>query len=267
MESLLLNGDKNDCTTVPLLDYNMDAKHLVKGQVVGKLYPVTLKGFESDESLDEPAEVRALDTIDASPIDKSHWDKLYQVLRVTNVKSATKPDTVSKFYDVLKLYANVFVFEDGQLDSTNVVTHSINTGDSPPIKQHARRVPFALRKTVEELVDDMLEKKVIRASKSPWASLVVLAAKKNGDTRFCVDYRRLNSITKMDVYPLPRIDDMLDPFLKHVCFLRWTLPQDFGKWRLIKLQKRRQLSSHIMVYLNLIRCLLGLPMRLLLSSA
>ena len=118
MESLLLNGDKNDCTTVCLLNYNMDAKHLVKGQVVGKLYPVTLEGFESDKSSDEPAEVRALDTIDASPVDKSHWDKLCQVLRVTDVKSSTTPDTVSKLYDVLKLYANVFVFEDGQLGST-----------------------------------------------------------------------------------------------------------------------------------------------------
>ena len=45
MESLLLNGDKSDCTTVPLLNYNMDAKHLVEGQVVGKLYPVTLEGL------------------------------------------------------------------------------------------------------------------------------------------------------------------------------------------------------------------------------
>ena len=81
---------------------------------------------------------------------------------------------------------------------------------SPPIKQHARRIPFALRKKVEELVDDMLEKKVIHASKSPWASPVVLVTKKNGDIRCCVDYRRINSVTKMDAYPLPRIDDMLD---------------------------------------------------------
>ena len=43
MESmLLLSGDKHDCTTVPVLNFNMDAKHLDNGQVVGKLYPVTL---------------------------------------------------------------------------------------------------------------------------------------------------------------------------------------------------------------------------------
>ena len=215
---LILNGDKHDCTTVPLLNFNMDAKHLDKGQVVGKLYPVTLEDFDLDESSDNPAEVRTFDIIDASPVDKSHWDKLCQVLRVTDVKSAAKPNAFSKLYDVLKLYTNVFVFEDGQLGSTNAVTHSINTGDSPPINQHARRIPFALRKKVKELVDDMhmLEKKVIHPSKSPWPSPwpVVLVAKKNGDTctiaRFCVDYRRLNSETKMDVYPLPCIDDMLD---------------------------------------------------------
>lgn len=46
-------------------------------------------------------------------------------------------------------------------------------------------------------------------SKSPWSSPVVLVPKKNGEVRFCVDYRRLNRLTKK-VYPLPRIDDSLD---------------------------------------------------------
>ena len=60
------------------------------------------------------------------------------------------------------------------------------------------------------MVEDMLTQNVIQLSHSPWASPVVLVKKKDGSMRFCVDYRCLNSVTKRDVHPLPRIDDTLD---------------------------------------------------------
>ena len=56
----------------------------------------------------------------------------------------------------------------------------------------------------------MLKQGLIERSRGPWASLVVLARKKNGKLRFCVDYWALNKVTKKDEYPLPRIEDMLD---------------------------------------------------------
>jgi hypothetical protein len=56
----------------------------------------------------------------------------------------------------------------------------------------------------------MLQKRVIKHSTSPWAALIVLAKKKDGTWRFCIDYRGLNSTTIRDAYPLPRIDDALD---------------------------------------------------------
>ena len=56
----------------------------------------------------------------------------------------------------------------------------------------------------------MLDQDVIQPTSSPWASPIVLVKKNDGSMRFYVDYRHLNSITKLDVYPLPRIDDTLD---------------------------------------------------------
>ena len=56
----------------------------------------------------------------------------------------------------------------------------------------------------------MLNAGIIQPSTSPWASPIVTAMKKNGKKRLCIDYRRVNSITKKDAYPLPRIDEMMD---------------------------------------------------------
>ena len=92
---------------------------------------------------------------------------------------------------------------------TNIVQHRINTGDAQPIRQAPRRLPLAKQEETEELVRKMLDEGVIEESNSPWSSPVVLVTKKDGSTRFCVDYRKLNDVTKKDSYPLPRIDDTL----------------------------------------------------------
>ena len=63
---------------------------------------------------------------------------------------------------------------------------------------------------MDRQVNDMLERGLIRPSNSPWSSPIVLARKKDGDYRFCVDFCRVNSVTKKDAQPMPRIDDILD---------------------------------------------------------
>jgi hypothetical protein len=60
----------------------------------------------------------------------------------------------------------------------------------------------------------MEKQKVIEKSNSPWSLPVILVKKKDGLLRFCVDYRRLNDVTKKDSYPLPRIDDI---YPGHTC--------------------------------------------------
>ena len=83
MQSTLLNFDKDGCAIVPVCNYNMDPKRLDKGQVVGKLYPVTLEGPEVSERTLEPADVRALNATESSSDNENHWEKLCKGLKVT----------------------------------------------------------------------------------------------------------------------------------------------------------------------------------------
>ena len=79
------------------------------------------------------------------------------------------------------------------LSITTLTEHSIGTGDSRPAKQSLYRIPV-----VDRQVNDMLEKGFIRPSNSPWSSPIELAPKKDGDYRFCVDFRRVNTVPKND---------------------------------------------------------------------
>ena len=86
----------------------------------------------------------------------------------------------------------------------------INTGDAQPIKQAPRRLPVKKRDEALRAVQEMKKQGIVVPSMSPWSSPVVLVRKKDGSTRFCVDYRRLNDITGKDSFPLPRVDVTLD---------------------------------------------------------
>ena len=107
-------------------------------------------------------------------------------------------------------------FSSGRQDlgRTNVTYHQIDTGDAAPIKQPPCRLQIYRPQEVEHLINEieMQEQGVIQPSQSPWASPVVLVQKKKkkGSIRLCVDYRKVNKVTRKDFYPLPRVDDLHD---------------------------------------------------------
>jgi hypothetical protein len=107
---------------------------------------------------------------------------------------------------------NVDIFSQGthDLGRTSIVKHQIFTDGSPPIRQRPYRTAPTQRENITGHIQSMLEDDIIEPSASPWASPVVLVKKKDGSTRFCVDYRKLNAVTKKDSYPLPHIQESLD---------------------------------------------------------
>ena len=107
-------------------------------------------------------------------------------------------------------FSDVFSAGPGDIGRTNLVAHQINTGDARPFGKQARRLPLHKKLEVEKEITNMLERDIIEASCSSWASTIVLTKEADGSTRFCLDYRKLSAVTIKASYPLPRIDDTVD---------------------------------------------------------
>ena len=122
----------------------------------------------------------------------------------------------------------MFAADKSDFGRTNHIQHTIETVGASPICQRSRRIAPAQREETTKMLQDMLNKQIIQPSTSPWASPIVLVRKKDGTLRFCVDYRKLNSLTQKDAYPLPRIDDALDTLVGSKWFT--TLDLISGYW-------------------------------------
>jgi hypothetical protein len=112
------------------------------------------------------------------------------------------------------LFKYAHVFHDDELNDfkgADLVEHEIYVGNARPIKRPPYRVPYALRDEMKQQVTDMLRRGINRESKSPWSAPAILVKKKSlGNKpafRFCIDFRGLNSVTKIDFYPLPQITE------------------------------------------------------------
>ena len=136
----------------------------------------------------------------------------------------------SQLHKLLSQFADSFAVGDHELGQTSLVQHQIDVGDSRPIKQPLRPVPYAWREIITAKLGDLLDRGIIRKSCSPWASRLRLVKKKDGDYRICVDYRALNAVTKKDAYPLPNIDDLLLTLGKSTIFS--TLDLLSGHWQI-----------------------------------
>ena len=93
---------------------------------------------------------------------------------------------------------------------TNVMEHDIDIGDAAPIRQRFYRVPPAKQKILETEVQYLIDNGLAKPSYSSWASPCLLVAKPDNTFRFCTDYRKVNTVTKPDSFPLPRLEDCID---------------------------------------------------------
>lgn len=153
------------------------------------------------------------------------------------------PHQLEPLRSLLAEFQDTFAKSSTVIGRCSVAQHRINVNEHPPIRQAARRLPLHGREEVAKLVEDMKTSDVIEFSSSPWASPIVLVNKKDGTKRFCIDYRRLNDVTKKDSYPLPRIEDMLDMVAGALWFS--TIDLHSGYWQVAMAAEDKEKTAFV----------------------
>jgi len=150
-------------------------------------------------------------------------------------------ETVQGLKVSLRDHQDIFASSSTDVGFCPLVEHDIDTGDARPIKQSPRRPQIAAREAEDEILNEMLETGVIEPSNSSWASPVCLVKKKDGTFRFCIDYRRVNAVSKKDAYPIPGIQDALDNLRGSRCFA--TIDLLSGYWQLGMTDRAKERSA------------------------
>ena len=164
--------------------------------------PVTYK-INSTFAWCEP--VTLMERIAALSVCEDHDQRVQHL-----VAAITPPECLPFMRDIAATYTSAFVVEDSEPTGfTEVMPFSIVTNETWPVKLRPYRVPVCHQDEVSQQLARMEEQGVISLSKSPWASPMVVVKKKDGSLRLCVDYRKLNSLTLGDSFPLPAIEELL----------------------------------------------------------
>ena len=186
-----------------------------------KVHRIRSKGLDEDPNLQELPE---------------HLRDLY--------KRSSQHLTVTQKHELKEmLSAQRDAFAKDGIGFTHLVKHDIDTGEEPPIRQRVRHPQLAMREVESKLVDEMIQEDVIEPSNSPWASPVVLVKKKDGSTRFCIDYRKLNAVTIKDAYPIPNMNACLSTLsgAKYFC----TMDLKSGFWQVGLTERAKEKSAFV----------------------
>ncbi len=200
----------------------------------GELLGILKEGTPSGESKTNTYRKRNVDARDAETINKHLAD-----MREAHMGSEESPTTAedieldveekyhSTIRTMLKKHESMW---NGKLGDINVVEHSIDlVPGARPFKSQPYRAGPKTRELEQSEINKQLEAGVIEPAQSAWAAPVLFVPKKDGKLRFCIDYRKLNSMTVKDSYPLPRMDECIDTLGEAKVFT--TLDAYSGYWQ------------------------------------
>ena len=147
---------------------------------------------------------------------------------------------------LLNNFRDVFAADSSELGRTNVYKHDIELVDgAPPVRSRPYRTSPAMQKEIDRQIEQMLRDRIIEPSNSEFSSPVVLAKKKDNEYRFCVDYRKLNAVTKVMSHPVPLFTDVVDLIGNEQASYFSVLDAASGFWQVPLTDKAKKLSAFV----------------------
>ena len=129
--------------------------------------------------------------------------------------------------DMIYDHMEVFLLFDGGLGFCNILKHSIPTTTDKPVYLPHRQIPVQLQSEVRKCLNNWLKQGIIRQSKSPYASQVVIVRKKTDEIRLCANFRKLNTISIHDSFPFPHVEEAIQAIQAAVWFSNFDLAQGY----------------------------------------
>ena len=200
----LWRGEPN--LTVKLNNWGLESMTLAKGHEIGFVEAADMVGSE-DPVWNDTQDMVAVRVCQNQTEPSERRNALRHELQISDRCTTEERQQLE---ELLLELNEAFALNDSELGETDLITHNIDTGRARPVQTAPRRLPYALRKELEEEMTSLLATGCIEPSASPYASALVLVRKKGGGLRVCVDYRGVNKDTIVDKYPIPRIDKLID---------------------------------------------------------
>jgi len=179
--------ENQDDMHVLLLNDGDKRKQIREGEILG--YINTIFQVETDE-----------ETVD---------DIVSKVVGELDIGDCNTNEEKQQIYDMIRAVQAVFGKDELDIGRVKMPPHSIELTDSTPIWQRHQKFPEPVESEIEGQCEGLMSRDIISISKSSWSSRVVPVRKKNGELRLCVDYRKLNSVTKSEKFPMPNLADSI----------------------------------------------------------
>ena len=217
----LLHKQNQNCIPVSIYNSTEGTVVLQPDETVGILVPV--KNAESEVSA--ICNIQQANKCEASEKDQNlselpqHMTSLFK--RSVQYLRKTEEEHLKAF---MIRYADQFSKNDFDIGFCDGIEHEIITKDVPPVKQNPLRLGPEQRIDADKIVDELLERSLVKPSKSAWASPIVMVKKKDNTYRMCNDYREVNKHSALDAYPLPTVNQRISQLSQ----ARWFCSTDLA---------------------------------------